>query len=458
MRLQERPLRCYQREGLLYLLREPHGAVFWDMRLGKTLLVIRRIKMMSRLQTRRILVVSPYSAMPGWEAELLQEGQGVPTRLVGTRKQRLQLLRLPGNWFLTNWEAYRVVPEIAAMNWDAVVCDESTYLKNPQSQVSRFFTENFREAAHRYALTGTPAPESDLDYYQQLRFLDHGILGYQNFYAFRAALFSQGSTFNSHEWHLTVKGRAFLEGKLAQHASFLKRRDLKLGAIKVYQKRLVPFDTATRQIYRRVEVEFLLAYKETEKETIWATQKHIWLRRLCGGILPKTEGGADVLWLGKAQELVRLATGELRLEPLIIWCHFVEEIKFLVPYLEKMTGKRTVFVYGDVTPAKREHARRAFQNGEAQYFVGQPQCFRFGTDLSRADVMVFYSSPEAAETRQQIEDRFIKVEKSGSVLIIDLAVEDSVEEDLLMSQVLKEGRAEAVRRAVRRMQRKTHAG
>ncbi len=206
-------------------------------------------------------------------------------------------------------------------------------------------------------------------------------------------------------------------------------------------------------MYRRCEEEFLLAWKDTETETIWATQKHIWLKRICGGLLPREDKGVDLAWGGKMQELGKLLTQELRGEPAIIWCQFVPEVKAVADFLAKYTGKKVVHVYGDIKPNDRERARRSFQSGEAQYFVGQPECFKLGTDLSRADIMIFYSSPEGAATRQQVEERFIKVEKTGSVLIIDLIVNDSVEEDNLISLVRKESQAERMRRAVKRMQR-----
>jgi superfamily II DNA or RNA helicase len=447
-------LREYQREGLRYLLRQDHGALYWDMRLGKTVVAIRRAKLKKKL--RRALVVAPFSAMQGWEDDLINERQGSPCRIVGTAEKRRQLLRLPATWNLINWQGYQVVPEIATMDWDLIICDESHYLKNPESRVSNFYAENFRNAETRLILSGTPAPESELEYYQQMRFLDHSILGYKNFYEFRGANFTQGTTFDPNAWNLSHKGRAFMEQRLARYCSFLKRRDLNLGSIKVYNKRLIEFDAPTRAMYRKCEEEFILSWRDSETETIWATQKHIWLRRLCGGLLPREEGGADFVWLGKAQEMASMLMHELKREPVIIWCHFIEEVKFLSEYLAKRAHRKVVTVYGAIKPDAREKARRAFQRGEADTFIGQPDCFKEGSDLSRADIMMFYSSPEGATTRQQVEDRFITVQKTGSVLIIDWAVADSVEEDNLISLVRKESQAERMRRAVKRMQRGPH--
>ena len=81
-----RPLRLYQKQALSYINRVKHPALFLEMRLGKTLIVVRWIK--SHPEIKTILVVSPYSAFYGWKRELRLEGEPVPIELTGTWEQR----------------------------------------------------------------------------------------------------------------------------------------------------------------------------------------------------------------------------------------------------------------------------------------------------------------------------------------------------------------------------------
>jgi DNA helicase IV len=66
--------------------------------------------------------------------------------------------------------------------------------------------------------------------------------------------------------------------------------------------------------------------------------------------------------------------------------------------------------------------------------------------------MIFYSTP-VGETRQQVEDRIITVSDKEPLLYIDLVTEGTIEEDILKSLMLKEGKQEMMRRIVRRLQK-----
>ena len=166
--LVRRPLRLYQRVMLQYCLSVQNPALFVQMRLGKTLVTIRSIRIR---QGRKILIVAPYSALYSWSIELELEQEQNTIELYGSRNERLQVLDdqyATGKWFLLNKEGHRILPEIADFSFDIVVIDESTFIKAPYStrkgsQVTRFYCQNFRDAMHRYILTGTPAPESELD-------------------------------------------------------------------------------------------------------------------------------------------------------------------------------------------------------------------------------------------------------------------------------------------------------
>ena len=84
-----RPLREYQQKCFRFTSTLQHFALFLEMRLGKTIIAIRRIK---TYQAEKILIVCPLSAFYGWVEELKKEKQEAPIELTGTRKKRLQLL------------------------------------------------------------------------------------------------------------------------------------------------------------------------------------------------------------------------------------------------------------------------------------------------------------------------------------------------------------------------------
>lgn len=440
-----RPLRDYQKKMLQYCLSVEHPALFVQMRLGKTIVAIRSIKVRG---SKKILVVAPYSALYGWSLELCAEredARGI-VELYGTRKERLHDLQetYPScRWFLLNKEGHRVLPEISEYDFDTVILDESTFIKGPKSQSTDFYMSNFRAADHRYILTGTPAPESELDYFCQLRFLDWAIWKERSYWEFRYKHFG----IINYTAYIKPDSSKYLEWTLAQNCYFLTRSDVKLGGRKIYERRMVKLTDKVRRIYEKVEKEFCLEYMGIEQDTIYATTKYIWLRRLCGGFADQ-----EFLSYAKIKELEALLSGELHNEQVVILAKHVNEVKLLTKYFGRKY--EVGMVHGGVNKRKRPEIYREFQAGNLDLIIAQPETVKHGVNLSASDTIVFYTSPDGGETREQAEDRVVNTSKNDASLIIDLVCQDTVEEDVMKNLVKKEGRQAMMRKMVQRLQKK----
>jgi len=448
-------LRPYQRDALKFSLARQFSALYIDMRLGKTRVAIRRVKV-SRASF--ILVAAPYSALSGWADQLAQEGERAVFSLVGTRTARLSLLQeafkqaseVPSRgrvWCLINKEGHRVIRELANSHFDAVIIDESTFIKNPRADVTKYYTQNFRETILRLVLTGTPAPEHPLEYLCQLMFLDPSLLP-GNYYETRMAWFSLPKDRpDSHVWFLTRQGKRRLAAVLERVAFFLSRDDVNLGGEKFYQTRKVRLCSKARKAYQTVEDEFILSIDDLNESTIWATQQFIWMRRLTGGSVPVEHDDPIPVDDAKVRALAELVTGELAGQRLVVWAVFHTELDYIYDRLRKQ-GVESAIISGDVPPPQREWAREQFNAGKIRVLICQPEVFKHGVDLGEADTMVYYSTPCGLETRLQSEDRIVRVGKEKSLLIIDLVAEDTIDEDILTSLRGKERRSQMMKRIV----------
>ena len=104
----------------------------------------------------------------------------------------------------------------------------------------------------------------------------------------------------------------------------------------------------------------------------------------------------------------------------------------------------------------REEISFRFNEGDFNCIIAHPTCFKYGTDLSRADTMIYYTAPLGLETRLQSEARMTRIKKKESVLIIDLIVEDSIEEDILKGLQMKKSQSEIIKMMVRRLNEDTY--
>lgn len=443
-----RLLRLNQKYAFKYACNVQHPAFFMEMRLGKTLVTIRWSQYRRNWKN---LIIGPYSVYKGWLDELYLEDEtkwGV-VPLFGTRDERLELLDYNYDnhkWFFLNKEGHLVIPEVASYLWDSVIVDESTCIKGHDSQITKFMIDHFRDVRHRCILTGTPAPESELDYFSQLQFLDPTIFKEDSFWQFKRNNFGTIG-FNT---LISPRGSKYLSSRLAEHCFFQTRADVNLGGEKIYEKRYVQMSPQMREMYKRIAKDFVLEVDgQIIDATVYAHTKYLWLRRLCGGFVD-----GKMMFGDKVTELVYLLRTELKDQPVIVWCRFTDEIEYLSDYLTNL-GFTVGTVYGKIPPKNRPAIQEAFQNGSFQIFLLQPGCFKYGVNLSCASVMIYYSTPESGETRYQSEDRTIDVDQPAGCLILDLIVENSLEEDILISLRKKESRQSMMRRIVQSIQRNT---
>ena len=180
-------LRPYQVEGfhfLAYLTANRFGGVLADdMGLGKTvqtltwLAWLREQPLTSASALQPSLVVCPKSVMDNWRAESDRFLPGLRVRLWrGEDAEALKQARTEFDLIVLNYPQLRTLsPDIAAMQWHAVILDEAQYIKNPDSQTAQ--VARSLRADHRVALSGTPIENRLLDLWSILSFAMPGVLG-----------------------------------------------------------------------------------------------------------------------------------------------------------------------------------------------------------------------------------------------------------------------------------------
>jgi len=413
------------------------------MRLGKTLVTVRRI---NQLGISSVLVVAPYSTFESWRKELRLEGEGKPVELTGPAGERVKSLYYKWpvtKWYLINKEGFLTLPNLYKLPWNCLVLDESTFIKNPRSQVSRYYTSHFQRIPYKFILTGLPDPESELDYFQQMKFLDPAILEIRNFNEFKFKNFG----ISEFGCKITNKGKKFLKEKLSKHCFFLSRKEAGYYKEPVRETRLVKMPDKIRKIYNKIKKEFILETDEYFRMTKFAGTKFSWMREICNGVAYKNETDKELIWDGKIKLLEELLEGELKGVPLVIWCAYTMDIKSIAEYFRKKIKLKCI--YGKIKIGKREHYMNLFKGGHLNWLIIQPKCMQYGADLSLTSTCIYYSTPVSLEVRKQSEQRIEDIQKKEPSLIIDLVAEDTIEEKILKSLERKENRSQLMRNLIR---------
>ena len=66
------------------------------------------------------------------------------------------------------------------------IIDESTTIKNRQAKRAKNIIQVCQPSTYKRILTGSPITKSPLDLYTQCEFLKQGLLGFTNYFVFRA--------------------------------------------------------------------------------------------------------------------------------------------------------------------------------------------------------------------------------------------------------------------------------
>lgn len=420
LRVQQRRLRLYQTAAFAYTRRATHPALFMEMRLGKTLVAIRRINTYPGRQ--RVLIVAPLTVLDAWRRELELEGEPTPAMLIGTRPQRLQALERQYKWNLINKEGFFALPEIANIRWTVVVLDESTFIKNPKAKVTKFFLKNFREVPHRWILTGTPNPESSLNVITQFGFLDGGNTfgDYWRFRAKHCQVFGQ-------VWVPKPGVREMIARRLGDRAYILQRKDVQAECLKIYEPRFLQLPKQLGQLYEEAENTFILG----EQKMRFKIEMFTALRRLTSGCMDGKQ-----VWAGKADELINLLTGELQGQQVIVWFEYLDSLIAVSRALDRAQLSYRE-IQGAVSAASRSYIMKEFTSGDCQVLLVQVRTGMFGIDLSCCDTCIYFEVPTSMLARAQSEDRILLPGKTTPLLYIDLVVKNTVDADIYEAIVKK---------------------
>ncbi len=420
----------HQRAGLRRIRPRLQCALFWQMRLGKTLVAIRWAG--EKPDADRILVVCPYTVIENWEEHLAEEGEEFVT-LVGSEEKRLKLIEdnPQARWFLVNYEGLTrrrrpgedrkaAVPSaLALLPWDAVLLDESTRIRNPTADITRVVNRTLCTAKYRGLLTGLPNPEGPEDFFEQMFFLYGQFMGCRNYWQFRERFFAN---LQFYEWFPKPGALPQIKNEVRKLGDFLSRKQVGMQNRKVYEVRKVELPPRIRKAYVKLERDYELG----DQSTKFAPVKRTWLLRLAGGYPDDEQFKSD----HKMKELVNILTGELKQEPAVVFFRFNREMEEASAALEKK-GVKCLMVYGGIERKERQRRRWLFQNRKSRIMLCQTSCVRYGLDFSRSDTVIYYSNWDEYELRPQSEDRIVHPMKNEPLLVIDLVVRDTVEEDQL---------------------------
>ena len=314
--------------------------------------------------------------------------------------------------------------------------DESTTIKSPKARRTKTLLKLGALARYRRILTGFPVTQSPMDLWAQARFLDERLLGDcgDNFYQFqyRYAVMKK-RTMGSHTFNQVVGYRNLdtlseLIGKFSSR--ILKEECLDLPP-KVYLRRNVTLTDDQARIYMQLK-EYALAHLDNDEfmTTPNVLTQLLRMQQVLSGHTMSSEGNLFEIKdnrLGELLDCLDEMDGKT-----IIWSRFRYDVKRITEVLTKDHGPEAVVSYfGDTSDDERTQAIESFQNGEARFFVGNPQTGGMGITLTAAQNVIYFANSFDLAIRTQSEDRAHRIGQEKSVTYVDLIAEGTIDEKIV---------------------------
>lgn len=336
------------------------------------------------------------------------------------------------------------------------IVDESSRIKNHKALRTQRCIEMGAESTLRGILNGTPIALGLHDLWAQFEFLSPNILGCGDYYAFKSRYIETGGFEGKQIVGYTNVDE--LMDLLKPYTTIVPKEVLNLMP-KIPKTRWVGATKEQKALFKLIikgstgeRDEPLIKVENTLERTLR-------LRQVVGGWLPEgkivkkmiegeDEHGKKIMLEAeviettvvplkenpKMDDLFELIEDHNLGSKFTIWSTFIHEIEWIRDELARKYGPDSVRAYyGKTEQEDRSAIEDAYCNDPSmRYFIGNPTAAGLGLTLisGESDVVVYYSGTSAFIDRTQSEDRSHRIGQQNPVVVIDLAMENSV--DLIM--------------------------
>ena len=172
-------LRPYQNDAADFLYEHDRAMILAPVGAGKTAITLTAMRdALNDKLVQRFLVLAPKRVCTDvWPVEITKWAPNLYMRVaVGTPAERLSALRSHSDIVVTNYDNLQWLAE-QELNFDAVVFDELTRLKNPSGARFKSLTTVIYKMTVRWGLTGSFTSNGLEDVFGQCKIVDQTLLG-----------------------------------------------------------------------------------------------------------------------------------------------------------------------------------------------------------------------------------------------------------------------------------------
>lgn len=430
MKKQKFKLKPYQTEGVKWLLKNPASGLFFPPGLGKTLCVLCAIDILkSEKKAKSFLIVATRRIIyEVWPKEIGKWGFNLTYEIAhGDKKNRV--LKSNADIVLLNYDGLPWFVKNNKRQFDVLVCDESTKIKNWTSKRFKSLKQILGSFKRRYILTGTPTPKSMMDLFSQIYTLDLGEALGTYITHYRHEYFISGG-YLGYEWFLK---NGSTERIYDRTKHLILRYDESVLDIEPLINNFIEIemDLKVLKYYKDMEKTYVADIAGQELSAANAGVKTQKLRQIASGSVYNEAGKIVDIHDYKVQALLELIE-ELQGSPCLIGYEFRHERDKILKYLPD-----AAYIDGSVPDKLASDIVKLWNAGKLPYLLGQISSVAHGLNLQdSSNTVIYYSLTWNLEDYIQFYRRVWRQGQSKKVVVHHLVMKGTVDEDVL--SVLKD--------------------
>lgn len=417
----------HQIEAINYINVHREVALFDEQGLGKTKIVIDSLcSEMKAGEIEGVLVVAPNTLLYNWEQEVTKHSFLIPNVLRGTKREKRYKYLTEANFYITNYEA--VIAELQRIirfcksRKIAIVLDESSRMKNPNTETAKSLFKLQHYASKKIIITGTPVANKPLDLWAQFYFLDRGRLLGDDFKLFK-------SKYNENDPQY-FEALSELKAIISNNSIRRCKNDTLELPEKIFLNIYVNLKDEQLELYDELRKELRIEIEDLEGHKIYDEADNI-LKKLLRltqiasnpALIIKKYKGVSAKFVALENLISELTSKD---EKVIIWTCFVENIFVLKNMLRQY---KPLVIYGKVSVEDRANAVNSFQSSEKnRILIANPAAAREGLTLTRANNAVYLDRNFNLVDYLQSQDRIHRISQDKACRIFKLLAKNTIDE------------------------------
>jgi SNF2 family DNA or RNA helicase len=354
-------------------------------------------------EVKRVLIVCPISIMhAAWKEDLFRS---VMHRTIGiahgTKEQRRKVIKSEAEFVIINYDGVEIVmDEIIEAKFDLIIVDEANNLKTVTTRRWKAFSKILEALQCKlWMMTGTPAAQSPEDAYGLAKLVSPDRV--PKYYTQWRDLVMQKITM--FKWVPRPRAKDMVFNALQPAIRFTKEQCLDLPDI-MYTRRDVELTPQQEKYYKAMKSFMMLQAAGEEVSAVNAAANMNKLLQIsCGAVYSDT--GEVVRFDASNRLTVMDEIIDESDKKTIIFAPFRHTIELIKDHLSAR-NVGTLYIHGDVSPAKRGDIIQAFQNDpDVKVIVIQPQAASHGITLTAASSVIWFGPTSSVDTYLQANAR-----------------------------------------------------